>query len=69
MARIHTQNLSIALSLNIHNTSDFLLACTYKGQDGIPGKNVHIISQTPPHETLKCVKDCFLFLPYDPLVW
>ena len=42
---------------------------TYKGQKGETGKNVHIISQTPPHETLKCVKDCFLFPPYDPLVW
>ena len=42
---------------------------TYKGQKGETGKNVHSISQTPPHETLKCVKDCFLFPPYDPLVW
>ena len=42
---------------------------TYKGPQGVPGKNVHSISQTSPHETLKCVKDCFLFTPYDPLVW
>ena len=42
---------------------------TYKGEKGATGKNVRIISQTPPHETLKCVKDCFLFPPYDPLVW
>ena len=42
---------------------------TYKGQKGETGKNVHSISQTPPHEILKCVKDCFLFLPYDLLVW
>ena len=28
---------------------------TYKGQKGEIGKNAHIISQTPPHETLKYV--------------
>ena len=39
---------------------------TYKGQKGETGKNAHITSQTPPHETLKCVKDCFLFPPNDP---
>ena len=38
---------------------------TYKGQKGATGKNVHSISQTPPHETLKCVKGSFLFPPYD----
>ena len=42
---------------------------TYKGPQGVSGKNVHTISKTPPHKTLKCVKDCFLFSSYDPLVW
>ena len=57
----------------LHNTLTHVIfhfpPLTYKGPNGEPGKNVHSISQTPPHETLKCVKDCFLFPPYDPLVW